>query len=57
LAANLGAITGAQAIARSAARNPAQWLLALSIAGSLFVALSLLWYEIHRRVRRNRTLR
>jgi hypothetical protein len=57
LAANLGAITGAETIARLAARNSAQWLLALSIAGTLFVALSLLWYEIHGRVHRDRTLR
>jgi hypothetical protein len=54
LAANLGAITGAQTIARLAARNPARWLLGVSIAGALFVALSLLWYEIHRRGQRNR---
>ena len=54
LAANLGAITGAESTARLAQQSPRQWLLALTVAAAGFFVISLVWYELHRRIQHSR---
>jgi hypothetical protein len=54
LLANVGAIIGAEWIARLAINSLAQWLLAMTIAAALFLVTSLTWYEVHQRNRRHR---
>lgn len=51
LAANTGAIIGAQWVAKLAADSVVQWMLANSLAASLFLATSLAWYATHHRTR------
>ncbi len=50
LLANVGAITGAEWIAKLATNSLSQWLVAISLAAALFLATSLAWYEIHQRI-------
>lgn len=50
LLANVGAIIGAEWIAKLATNSLTQWLVAISVAAALFLATSLAWYETHQRV-------
>jgi hypothetical protein len=54
LLANVGAIIGAEWIAKLATDSLAQWLLAIIVAAALFLATSLAWYEAHHRITRQR---
>jgi hypothetical protein len=50
LLANVGALVGALWISKLAATSPARWLLAISVAATLFLATTLAWYETHHRI-------
>lgn len=54
LAANMGAIIGAEWISTLAAGSTTHWLVAIGLAAALFLATSLIWYETHHRIHQNR---